>query len=447
MATTQTQYLRCTAPTDLMACESLRTLNTLTPSTSNSFDGPSARATTSPSDGTDSGYATLTNTPNDAVKANQPTFTISASFPKRLFKKKIVLREYEHLEISDVEWARFRDLQRLIFGRPLFEYIADKRPELLHHQKGQLLECSFRLVMLGENEGSATSRILIQCDKIVAKTVRQYFCQPNIREQYESREDNNLFRSFKLHVFDRAPAKKAATEPICIGLSYNCLYDPGGILVKVESDVGARYATIGGAVEITSNDGSVKKWNLTVGHVFNEHLTDDSHLAPSYPAREAVTESEPTPSFGDNEHCCSDDVGQKGDDGMDSETQFVLEEDSTSLERLADLSLPGFQKSTQALAVTAGHGVPLSHRSHDWAIIDTPHVSPCPFGRPSRGPYTASRQTRQVIFYSGTRGTQIGILSTRPTFVMSGVDGAVVENYTLRLRDRLGTFSVFLFLG
>ena len=454
MATTQIEHLRWTPPMDLIACEPLRALETLTPS--DSFERSSARATTSPSDGTDSGYATLANTPNDPVKANQATFTVSASFPKRLFKKKIVLREYEHLEIPDNEWARFRDLQRLIFGRPLFEYIADKHPKLLRHNKGQLLECSFRLVMLGENEASATSRILVQCDKIVAKTVRQYFCQPNIREQYECPAEHNLFPSLKLHVFDRAPVKKAATGPIRIGLSYNDLYDPDRILVKVESDIGPRYATIGGAVVITDHDGSVKRWNLTVGHVFD--FPDTSHSAPCHHPPEAVTEYEHAQSYEENERCCSNCSGSIRDDGMDSETQFVLEKDSTTarpgsgicsprVESLSDLSLSEFQSSTQALAVTAGHGVPLSHRSHDWAIIDAPYVGPCWFGLPSGGPYAASQRTRQVIFHSGTGSAQTGTLSKRPTFVMSGVDGSVVENYTLRLWDRSGTFIQLLFLG
>lgn len=81
--------------------------------------------------------------------------------------------------------------------------------------------------------------------------------------------------------------------------------------------------------------------------------------------------------------------------------------------------------------MTAGHGVPLSHRSHDWAIIDAPHVSLCPFGLPSRGPHAAAQQTSPVMFHGGSGGTQAGIWSKRPTFVMSGVDGSVVENYTL----------------
>ena len=453
MAATQIEQRRWTSPTDLIACEPLRALKTLTPS--NSFKRLSARATASASDSTDSGYATLSDTPNDAVMANQSTFTVSASFPKRLFKKNIVLREYEHLEISDIEWARFRDLQRLIFGRPLFAYIAEKHPKLLRHNKGQLLECSFRLVVLGENEASATSRILVQCDKIVAKTVRQYFCQPNIREQYECPEEHNLFPSLKLHVFDRAPVKRAATGPIRIRLTYDYLYKPDRTFVKVENGIGARYATIGGAVEITGHDGSVKRWNLTVGHLFDENLPDNSHLAPSHPGAEAVTEHQSTSSFGENEHCCSDNTSQIRDDGMDSETQFVLEEDSTtahlrsgicssSVESLSVMYPTPFDKCTEALAVTAGHGVPLSHRNYDWAIIDAPRVNPCPFGLPSEGPHVASQQTRQVVFHSGTGGAQTGILSKRPTFVMSGVDGSVVENYTLRLRDRPGTYSQLL---
>ena len=178
----------------------MQTLKTLTPS--ESFERSSAKTITSPSYDTDSGYATLANTPNDPVKVNHPAFIVTAGFPKRLLKKKIVLREYGNLEISDGEWTRFSDLQRLIFGRLLFEYIADKHAKLFRHNKGQLLECSFRLVMLGEIEASATSRIVVQCDKIIAKTVRQYFCQPNIREQYESPEEHNLFPSLKLHVFD-----------------------------------------------------------------------------------------------------------------------------------------------------------------------------------------------------------------------------------------------------
>ena len=369
-----------------------------------------------------------------------------------------MLREYENLEISDAEWARFRDLQRLIFGRPLFEYIAEKHPKLLRHNKGQLLECSFRLAVLGENEASATSRILVQCGKIIAKTVRQYFCQPNIKEQYEFSEEHNPFPSLKLHVFDRAPVRKAATGPIQIGLSYNYLYEPDRVFVKVENDDGARYATIGGAIEITSDDGSVKRWNLTVGHVFDENLPNNSYLAPSQPPDEAVTEHEPATSLGENEHCCSDDTDQICDDGMDSETQFVLEGHSItarlrsgicspSVEWFSDLSLSGFHRYTKALVVTAGHGVPLSHRSHDWAIIDAPHVNPCPFGLPSGGPYAASQHTRQVVFHSGTGAAQTGILSQRPTFIMSGVDGSVVENYTLRLRDRSGTYSQLLSRG
>jgi hypothetical protein len=230
------------------------------------------------------------------------------------------------------------------------------------------------------------------------------------------------------------------------------------IFVKVENDVGARYATIGGAVEITSDDGSVKRWNLTVSHVFDENISDNGHLASSHPPHKAVTEYDSVQIIGDNAHRCSDNAGPVRDDGMDSETQFVLEKDSTtarsrsgicspSVEWLSDLSLSGFQRSTQALAVTAGHGVPLSHRNHDWAIIDAPHVSPCPFRLPSEKPHAASQQTSQVMFHTGSGGTRTGILSKRPTFVMSGVDGSVVENYTLRLRDRSGTFSQLLFGG
>lgn len=445
MASTRTAHLACTSTAGCTAPEPLRNLKTSTSSTS--LEKSSARPIPSASDGTDSGYATQTSTPNDPEKDNQPRFAIAPSFRKHLFKKEIALREYQHLSVSEAAWIRFRDLQKVLFGRPLFEYIAKKHPKLLLKNRGQLLDCSFRLVMVGETEASATPRIVVQCDKSIVKTVRRYFGQPNIKEQYEPPEEDNVFPSLQLHVFDKAPVKMSATDQIPVWLAYAPITNSDVIaIVKVEDNSGERYATIGGAIEVVDELGNVKRWGLTVGHIFNTELPPrKTHtMLPNHPDIAASNYKQAQMS-GDDEESSSDDASSVFDDETDGGTEFVLESGTTTahLPSGSVSSIFNSERFTQSLAVTAGHGASLSHHSHDWAIVDAPGVHPSPFRLPQGDSRLRFRENRQVTIYSGSAGPRLGSLSARSTFVMSGMDGSVIEIHTLKLRDRSGTWFPF----
>ena len=210
--------------------------------------------------GTDSGYASAATATDKGGSGSQETFTDCIPYPaRRSFHRRVVqLRPFE-MEISEAVQNRFSDLVEL-FEKPLYDHLA--------RSQNHFTAISIKLKVLGASEIPPKPWIVILCQQQVSPMVKQFFNQPHIKSEYKPHRVEDLLPSFGLVVFSRPPRSIAARvfvkRPNRDRTKRPCCY---GISIKVDHLSQARFATLGGLINVTTAEGIRTSYGMTAGHV------------------------------------------------------------------------------------------------------------------------------------------------------------------------------------
>lgn len=213
-------------------------------------------------EGRDSGYASVVTTPDNGSPADpKRKFSVEVQIPSRwLFPRTITQLKVFDMPIPESTRNRFLDLKEL-FDRPLYDYLFKGKPRST---------ISVKLKILGATEKDAKPWIVVFCDKAVSKRARQFFNQPAVKAQYQSRDDHACSPLFDLVVCDRPPILRAGRDHI--GLYAPVSTDTFrqitlcGTAIMVCIDGENRFSTLGGIVEVIMPGHLSKLYGLTAGH-------------------------------------------------------------------------------------------------------------------------------------------------------------------------------------
>ena len=218
---------------------------------------------------TDSGYATASSSPLGDEHPPEKTRKIR-SVPFNLFRSggHTELCSFD-IDVDPVVTRRFEEIFSL-FSQPLITYLRKSFKEFK--------SLSIRIAVLGLTQEQAKPWIVVFCDPTYAKRVRRFFSKKQIQDLCRP-SDTSLYQ-FNVHVIDVSPARhglRAATEidvelpPSALSRQTSC----GLRLRHIGSSRAAIYATLGGIVQATCEDGSYKLFGMSVGHLVDE--VDNSH--------------------------------------------------------------------------------------------------------------------------------------------------------------------------
>ena len=215
----------------------------------------------------DSGYASLAGTPESDNTCKPQDCLASGTFicPRRkLFQRVPTLLKQFDEEPPTVIKDRFDDLSEL-FERPLYDYLVKT--------KIRWSSVAMRLRLLGESEESARPWIIILCDAVIVKKVKQFFQLRWVKAEYQPNTVENNLPYFDIHYIGRAPKQRAAgayyssckqsfadhraQETLC------------GRAITVMGPNGPRMATLGGVVAIENSQGNFELYGMTAGHVLS----------------------------------------------------------------------------------------------------------------------------------------------------------------------------------
>lgn len=221
--------------------------------------------------GTDSGYASAATSPDNGGSGSQETFTDCIPYPaRRSFHRRVVqLRPFE-MEISEPVQNRFSDLVEL-FEKPLYNHLA--------RSQNHLTAISIKLKVLGASELTAKPWIVILCQHQVSPRVKQFFNQQHIKSEYQPHHVEDSLPSFGLVVFSRPPRSIAARISVkrspMIPMNHSYYY---GASIKVDTLSRARFATLGGLINVTTAEGVCTSYGMTAGHVAIQSEDEDQRL-------------------------------------------------------------------------------------------------------------------------------------------------------------------------
>ena len=147
------------------------------------------------------------------------------------------------------------------------------------------------LKVLGENELSAVPWIYIQCDKVIARKIRSFFKEPDVRRDFEPAEPNAYYPYFRIYVCPLPPRMLGSNQSVSsststsdsIAVNSITVYGDEMSITKAATFCGAeitvssspRSATIGGLIEILDKDRVPMLYGLTAGHFLSSQHNAD----------------------------------------------------------------------------------------------------------------------------------------------------------------------------
>jgi hypothetical protein len=410
-------------------------------------------------EGRDSGYASLATTPDNGYPADsQRKLSVEVQLPSRRFYQRTItqLKVFD-MPIPESTRNRFLDLKEL-FDRPLYDYLFKGKP--------RSSTISVKLKILGATEKDAKPWIVVFCDKAVSKRARQFFNQPVVKAQYQSRDDHACSSLFDLVVCDRPPILRAGRDHI--GLYAPISTDTFrqitlcGTAIMASIDGENRFSTLGGIVEVTMPGHLSKLYGLTAGHfVSPKSLTEQA----------------------DSENIVDDDDAGEYEDEDDYDCYFLRDEEEfeLALEPEPQESLECLASQGPTTSTVEWSSPPISEWSRignvsmplcnspddalnlDWALIDIdgpllyrPNllvVADQQHGYSIHGELIELHDKQvdapdgqAVMVLTGTGGVKEGRLSTSLSFLMLAPGKRLTEAYTLTFCEGSGMNSMLALL-
>jgi hypothetical protein len=395
------------------------------------------------SGGTDSGYASQATTPKKRTSeaSSDRTFTHKVILPSpKLFQRKVTrLRPFD-TEIPEAVRNRFCDLKEL-FDKPLYEFLSKERVSV-----GSI---AMRLKVLGKTEETAKPWVVVLCDQSISKRVKQYFNQPQVKEQFQTCNTDPELPSLDILIHDKPPKPRAVFEFDWVDEYTNADISLTlcGTPIKASASKDSNIATIGGIVKVSYPDGMSMLYGMTVGHLFIDERPE-AH----------------TPIWSGAQDDSSSDTADDENSDADITEEFILDMDfeevhATLTAETAITQPKARTDSTQNSGWSRlGYGIipmpvqcaPAAHRNLDWALVDIenkaryqPNLLPIPYGIP----FVELRQLRnseacisekKVVVVSGRNELKQGKLSSLASFLLLAPGSTFVQTYTLTLTDGSG---------
>lgn len=394
----------------------------------------------------DSGYASELSTPNSqnrTSEASEASFKgETLSSPANILQRKITrLREFDKT-VPAAAHDRFEDLKEL-FGTPLYQYVT---------KSGATFSAiSMKLKVLGENEDTAKSWIVILCDKRIAKRVKRFFSQSWVKSECQLCHTDPDRPSFEILVYDRPPTPMAITSSASVYADAPKWPTLCGSIISVNTESHTRLATLGGVLSVTVAGGNTELYGMTVSHVIAGDQLEKDAYRPAASSREV-------------------DVGFEEEDSDDaSEVDVFCEEQEYTLDLDFGEDIVSGAISIAKQNPSSGDSTPcpfnigyvaitsrdaLEDGSNlDWALlkIDDPllycsnllfippdSVQGHVLSEPKDLSYSKSKTALSVFLLSGTRGVIRGMLSFTLSSLMLAPGKRFTDTYTLRLSNGLG---------
>ena len=370
-------------------------------------------------DGTDSGYGSLNITPEGTP----------------LLRKRVIKLNIYRKDIPETVCARFSDLRELL-GKPLLEYVSKSR-----NYRNDIL---MLLKMLGTDKASAKPWIVVQCDRVIAKKVAQFFKQPNIKEHCQSAD----FPTFQVHVEARPPKRLGTKSPRDVFIrgdfSRTVPTTLSGSYIKASNSAQVVITTLGGMITVSFMTGPKQIFGLTVAHILGDEVAPalaELDYEPEEDDRDEEEEEEDEEEEDGEEeeeiielNCMEDEFDYMGDEIDD----HMCHESVGEAEIWNDIG----HISTYSTATPGGQNL-------DWALVkikDKRFIQPNSClefdeesefpGRPSPTP-----NGRRVRILSGSTGPKEGILYTQRAHLILGQGETFTETYSVSLNSGSSTWS------
>ena len=375
----------------------------------------------------DSGYTSQATTPQSGSSESAKIRlgrAITQVLARRGYRRVSDLKRFDK-PIPQATLDRFNDL-REIFDESLYKY--------LENSGLKFTPISIKLKVLGENEKSARPWIVVSCDKPASRRVRQYFRLTHIREQYQPSSDQ-VFPTFNLVVDDRPPLPLSAAADVCAWGNVSTSVTLCGSAIKASGEGEMATATVGGVILITSENGTVSLYLMTVSHFLD--VT-------------SITDAQDEVSL-DGDHAEDEDYDDKTDDEV-----FTLELGRDSDDTPSVVDRPKREVFSQCTGQTLwpkiGHVFKRSKDTMggdaelDWALIRLnehslykPNMIWNPVTCQPKGELIQimdrPKFDRSVLILSGTGGFKTGRLSPVFASLMMSSGKAFTTAYTVEFCD------------
>ena len=343
--------------------------------------------------------------------------------------------------------ARFSDLRELL-GESLLEYVSKSRDH--RHDILMLLK------MLGTDEASAKPWIVVQCDKVIAKKVTQFFKQPNIKGQYQSTD----FPIFQVHVEAR-PLKRLGTAGsidvfIRRDFSKSVPTTLSGSCIKATNGVRGGIATLGGIITVEFATGSKQLFGLTVAHILDDEMNRDTS-AQNAEASSLLAEMEYELEEYDEDELEEEEEEKEEEEERGAEEDEEEEEEIFELDYMEDEAdhhiwdgRIGEAEVWQNVGYISSYSTATpGNQNLDWALVeikDKRFIQPNSclefdedselLERPS-----PTLNGRPVTILSGNIGQKEGILYAQRAHLMLGQGNSFTETYSVSLNSGSSTWS------
>ena len=417
---------------------------------SQSTPPPATLATTktSPSEsdtsgGMDSGYASQVTTPRKGIPESNSDSTLihKVILPSpKIFRSKVTRLRPFNMEIPEAVQNRFYDLKQL-FDKPLYEYLSKERVSV-----GSI---AMRLKVLGKSEETAKPWVGVLCEESISKLVKQYFNQPQVKEQFQTCNTDPELPSLDILIHDKPPRSRAVIE--FDGVDEYTDADTSltlcGTVIKASRSKDSNIATLGGIVRVSYSSGISMLYGMTVGHLFTD----------------GRSERQTSICYGAQDDSRSDTADDENSDA-DIIEEFILDidfgEDHATLDAQAAITqpkpLPGSAQNSSWSRL--GYGIvpmsaqcaPFAHQNLDWALVSIenkaryqPNLLPSPYNIPSvelrqLSNREACTTEKEVVVVCGRNELKRGKLSSFASFLLLAPGSTFVQTYTLTLTDGSG---------
>jgi hypothetical protein len=381
----------------------------------------------------DSGYASAASTPEKGDESNnRDASQVSSQTTPLSHSRTSPIGSLKGLKIFDKDvgqevWDRFKDVVERVEG-PLIEYLRKRyrayRP------------MAIRLMVLGENYLEAKPRLVVLCLEKIAKRVKKFFEKSMIKSICSP--DDPSQTPFDVTVIGQPPRSRNANA---ITEVYGALMDQASeervsssTLIRLSTEQGDQYATMGGLIKIVQADGSFSLCGLTAGHILGD--CDTATLGESDQWRmEDTSDSE----------ISSDEESSSDEDMLDADSLIrhsEFREGSTTSE------LHGSKTSWSRVGTISVHPRPAEGLDRDWALItDVDKL----FQQPNVIKNGGTRRVLHMLPEARDRATPVksankvlvvksglpqkGFVSRLPTMALLPSGRKFVQVYTLSLDD------------
>ena len=355
----------------------------------------------------DSGYASRTDTPTKESRGRLDDSKKTNRKKLKVFNK----------DVPEAFRYRFSDLREL-FDASLHQYVEKK-----HNNGLSLGMIAWRLKVLGETEESAKPWIIVMCSSKVAKTIRKYFQQKLVRQEYQP--EDTAIPSFEVYVRERPLRELAAIRVYSDAESVeNESSALSGKLVYTCTDGKSRCATLGGIIKLVDDIGITTFHGMTAGHIFGDDNTFTSigqpaSVAPNIPQGEDSNSSSGNHETKDIANG-KDEVDEREGEGegfvssLEDEYELDFDDDSTKLElseaaAKLEKQIPADSVSIGELSLRSANIHKRIDRDLDWALFCLdPRVQ-----RLSMLGYTWPRYNSNLECRDARPGTPVWIMTSR----------------------------------